>query len=80
MKEINKLLVALAFAIVLSCLAFIRDHNIIISDFGTDNIEALSDCEVFDSKHNPVVECKGSQGVCYQITDRLYCSGEKKTK
>lgn len=48
-----------------------------LSNLCLDECEALAGCEIHDSNHNLIVSCEGDEGVCYRVTNTLYCSGKK---
>ena len=54
-----------------------QSTNANLSNLCLDECEALAGCEIYDSNHNVIAKCEGSEGVCYEVTDNLYCSGKK---
>lgn len=42
-----------------------------------DECEALAGCDVYNHDHTLIVSCEGDEGVCYRVTNTLYCSGKR---
>jgi hypothetical protein len=78
----KKKIVSLMLLAVVATSSYVGFNNLQTKDVDLSNLyldqcEALADCEVWDSNHNLIARCVGDGGVCYKITDNLYCSGKK---
>lgn len=79
MKKTIVSVLFLAIVAISSYVAFnsyqLRNAN--ISDLRLDECEALAGCEVYDSNHKLIANCEGDEGVCYKISNNLFCAGKK---
>ena len=78
----KKKIVALMLLAVVATNSYVGFNNLQSKDVNLSNLyldkcEALAGCEVYDSNHNLIASCEGDEGVCYKVTDNLYCPGKK---
>ncbi|WP_294626951.1 hypothetical protein [uncultured Bacteroides sp.] len=78
----KRTIIKIMFLALIAISGYIGIHNYQLTDENLlnlclDECEALAGCEIYDSNHKPIATCEGSEGVCYKVTDFLYCAGKK---
>lgn len=78
----KKTIVSIMLLIVVAVNVYIGFRNYqpqdeIFLNLCLDECEALAGCDVYNHDHTLIVSCEGDEGVCYRVTNTLYCSGKR---
>lgn len=77
MKNVLKVVSGTALVLIAGYSVYLSQEDIKTSDLVLANVEALANCEVYDKEHNLVANCEGEEGVCYELSENLYCPGKE---